>query len=298
MYFRVEDENGYDPNLRKYGSEYSCNTPVDACDADILIANEIRGQINNCNNSIIFSYSKSLGIALFKYNYLTDNPIHLIPLEGNNWVEFDVMDDNGLINNYGIPYYITNLDYPIKRCFDNKRIILKNYCIDVDNDIQLDTYLRNYTNVGKKKIATCEKDSEVIIRHVVDDYIITEYINEVYLIYALQHETRLLNCIGVVEKLIEMFSKEIKNQNEVQAFVYLVSYLQNNWSYEEQISKTILEEKRQAERLVGTYDAYFMALDIMDGDIEEAWRNCSYYLPYRMLSYIWNIFANSQTFLE
>ena len=91
-------------------------------------------------------------------------------------------------------------------------------------------------------------------------------------------------------KLVEMFYKEIKNRSEYKAFRYLVLYLKDNWDYEEQISKKILEEKRQAARVVYSYDAYFLALDIMYGSIEEALNNCDYYLPYRVIDNICNIF--------
>lgn len=292
MYFRVEDENGIFPNFREYGWDNSYNTPINACDADALIANEIRSQVNNCSNRSVFSYSKSLGIALFKYNYITDNPIHLIRIDMNNSVEIDVIDDNGDLENFCIPYYITNSDYPIKQCFGNKKIILKNYCIDVDNDIQLDDYLRIYTKVGKKKIAACEKDREVIIRHVVNDYIITEHIDAVYLIYALQYETRFLNDVGVVNNLIKMFNKNIEDENEFEAFRYLVLYLHDFWEYEHKISENILQEKRKQGRIITYYDIYFVALDIMDGNIEDARSYSGYYLPQRMLSEIWNIFRS------
>lgn len=252
MYFRVEDKNGLSPNLREYGCGNSYNTPVDAYNANTLIANEIRYQINNCNNRSVFSYSKSLGIVLFKYNYIADNPIHLIPIAKDNSVEFDVIDNDVKLKNFSMPYDINDLYYPFRQCFENKKIILKNYMIDVNNNANIDKYLRNYTKIGKKKIASCEKDSEVIIRHVyaADDYIIAEYIDAVYLIYTLQYKTRFLNCVGVVENLMEMFYEEIEDENEFKAFQYLVLYLHDYWDYEQEISKKILQEKREEGRVL------------------------------------------------
>lgn len=291
MYFRVEDENGIFPQLREYGCGSSYNTRVNACDADVLIAQEIREEINNSNQRNVFSYSKSLGVVLFKYNYVADNPIHLIPHGiGCNWVEL-IINENKVSRYEYINYNIADLNYPIRKKFIDREILLGNYIIEVDNNILLDKYLRNYTDVGKKKIAACEKDREVIIRHAVDDYVIIDHIHAVYLIYALQYTTGFLYKDWVVERLQKIFREKIEEQKEFNAFSYIVFYLKERWEYEKEISQKILGKKLEDARMVPCYDGYHLALDIMkERDYESAWNNSSYYLYDSLIEEIWKIF--------
>lgn len=289
MYFRVEDENGLSPNLRSYGWDDSYSTKVSTYDADKLIANEIREEVNNSNQRKVFSCSKSLAVTLFKYNYIADNPIHLIPYETSNCVEFDIVDEYGKANLSCAPYSIGDLEYPIKRYLGDKEIILKNYIIEVDNDTLLDKYLKKYTGTGKKKFAACEKDNEVIIRHVIEDYVIYEHISSVYILYALQYKTKFLNCDLVFNELMQLFSKKINEENERIAFFYLIDYLKKCWRNEEEISNKILEEKRKEGRIMCGYDAYYIAFDIIEGDYDLAWNSLDYCLD-NLLEYIWEIF--------
>ena len=297
MYFRVEDENGLSPNLREYGCNNSYNTKVNASNADKLIAQEIREQVNNSNSRSVFSYSKSLGIVLFKYNFIADNPIHFIPTENiGSYVDLDIVDENGMQQHCPIRYDISDLDYPLRRYFEDKEIILKNYIIEVDDNRLLNRYLENYTSVGKKKMASCQKDREVIIRHVVNDYIIEDYINAVYLIYALQYKTRFLNDSWVMNSLVEIFRQKIKNPNECEAFCYLISYLSYNWDYEEKTSRNILKESLNQGRTVPCYDGYSLFFDLMNGNYESAWYESADSLLDNVTPGIWNVFKTWKRF--
>lgn len=194
-------------------------------------------------------------------------------------------------------YDISNLTYPIRYTFKGDKIILKNYVIEVDNNRLVNEYLKNYTQKGKKKMASCEKDKEIIIRHIETDYIISKQlsIDAVYLIYALQYKTKFLNWGSVTEELIKIFEEEVE-EDEYNALRNLVLYLKYYWQYEEQISKIVIREKQQDFRIVIGYDSYFLALDIMDGELQYAYDNCMFYLPFRLLSKIWKVYCSYVNF--
>ncbi len=194
-------------------------------------------------------------------------------------------------------YDISNLTYPIRYTFKGDKIILKNYVIEVDNNRLVNEYLKNYTQKGKKKMASCEKDKEIIIRHIETDYIISKQlsIDAVYLIYALQYKTKFLNWGSVTEELIKIFEEEVE-EDEYNALRNLVLYLKYYWQYEEQISKIVIREKQQDSRIVIGYDSYFLALDIMDGELQYAYDNCMFYLPFRLLSKIWKVYCSYVNF--
>lgn len=77
--FHIEDENGLNPVARSYGKLEPIEIPLDKIDNHI--ADEIGAEVNGKKSRQIFSCSKSLGIGLFKYNFLTDNPLHIISLD-------------------------------------------------------------------------------------------------------------------------------------------------------------------------------------------------------------------------
>lgn len=287
LYFRVEDENGVSPNLRTHLYE---PTKISSSSADEFIANQIREEVNNCTNRSIFSYSKSLGVVLFKYNYVSDNPIHLLMTDFSNYVELIAIDENGQSKIY-MPYSINDLDYPIKKKFQGRELLLQNYIIEVDDNILLDKYLKTYTNIGRKKLASCEKDVEVIVYYVTDDYVIREHIYALYLIYALQYKTGFLFKVGVLERLTNAFSKIIRNEEECNAFYYVILYLKEMWEYETEGSQRVLEDILNVGRLVQGYDGYALAKDIiLNEDYESARNNSAYYMYDSLIEAIWEVF--------
>ena len=295
-YFRIEDEHGVSPNLRKYAPDSSAGFEVNANNADKLIAEEIRDQVNGSGNRSIFSFSKSLGACLFKYNYYGDNPLYIIPCELGSYIDFAVGKYHpDFIRR--MPYNINNLNYPLKKHFKNKEIFIKNYVIEVDNNNLLNLYFKNYTDVGKYLRAVPEKDCEVVIRHVESYFTIQDYISEIYLIYALQYKFNFLNRPNVFSCLYDLFCNHTENINEHHAFYMLTWYLKHNWQYEQIISKKILDETKANPRIIAYYDTYFLACDIMNADsredIEMAYENSFHYHLSRAISDIWNVFFTS-----
>ena len=78
---------------------------------------------------------------------------------------------------YGLPQYIYNSS--------NRKIILLNFSLDTSNNYQVNSYLKYYTGKGKKAFASPEKDYEVLIMQSPQDLVISQYIDSIYLLYAL-----------------------------------------------------------------------------------------------------------------
>lgn len=292
--FRVEDENGLEPKAREYGWNTSFATHVNASEADELIAQEIRRQINGSNDRSIFSCSKSLGVVLFKYNILSDNPLYLIPFDNCNIVIFDAMSKKGNLKPKCMPYDITDLDYPFSRQFGCKEIALKYYIIDVENGEILDKYLKRYTGKGKHPRAPVQKDSEIVIRHIVNELVVKNYISTVYLLYCLQYKTKFLYKNTVMESLLDLFGEFVDNEDELNALCLIAKYLYTNWNYEKEISDKLIWEKMDEARFFIGYDAYSIAWEIMEGEYHMAWNHSSHYLLDEMLERIWYLWDDTR----
>lgn len=293
LYFRVRDREGASPKLRGYGKDMT--EPMDSFCVDEVIAQEIRQQVNNWDNSDVFSYSKSLGVVLYKYNRIADNPIYITMNQGS-FVDFTVLNYNGLSENYCVPYNIDCLNYPFRHDFKNQQIILNNYIIEVDDNYKINRYLQAYTPKGRSPYASCENDKEVIIRNPIDSYAIEEQdcIDAVYLLYALQVKTGFLGYSGVAESLNAVLSEELcvnrDDEETFRALECIIFYLQEFVVYEKEIITNLINKDKKAR--MGGWDSYSLLLEVINGDIDEAFTLSEYYIYSGIVSYIWDVFRS------
>ena len=151
---------------------------------EYYMATEIRKQINGATDRNLFSYSRSLGVCLLKYNKYTDNELHI--------GDYDSYVDC-------IEYFIYKKDLKYKTVwFDlmnglcgiddkdlHRPIILDNFYVNVSNNKMVHDYLFRMTGVGLKKRASPEKDQEILVMRPTEELIISNYIDSIYLLYSL-----------------------------------------------------------------------------------------------------------------
>lgn len=296
MLFRIEDISGFDPKLRTY-DEFTTPT-VNKGQIDNYIASKIREEVNGSKNRNLLSYSKSLATCILKYNKYTDNELHICIINGwKDYITYISPEDNV---KYRIYYNIQ--DRINGNTLFNKTgdIQLLDFIIDVSDNICLDKYLKNYTNVGKKIIASPEKDREVVIMNPPNDLVINQYMDAVYILYALQMKYRFLSNANIQNSLIseldnmDAFRFEYCPHERI-AFINLILYLSANWQYEYQISKEIYNYSENVEHLSMCYDPILQFHDIIRDSFGESynlstyneniisdlfWKYCGLYLGY------------------
>ena len=264
MLFRIEDISGFDPKLRTYDAGEFIQPTVNKGQIDNYIASKIREEVNGSKNRSLLSYSKSLATCILKYNKYTDNELHIC----NN------------ISGHSYITYISPLKKKKRRVYDiSNRIIgnplfnkageiqLVDFVIDVSNNNQLDKYLRYYTGYGKKITASPEKDSEVVVMNPPNDLVINQYMDAVYVLYALQLKYEFLGNVRIRKYLIS----ELKNMDEFHfeycphertAFIKLIMYLSTNWNFERYISRRIYDYSKNKKHVSLYYDPIFQFQDI------------------------------------
>ncbi|MDE6627235.1 MAG: hypothetical protein K2K56_12805 [Lachnospiraceae bacterium] len=298
MLFRIEDISGIDPKLRTYDvSEYTPVT-VNKEQIDYYIASKIREEVNGSKNRNLLSYSKSLATCLLKYNKGTDNELHIYIDRNINYIFY--ISPNGHIRhkNYNIQDRING-----NPLFSGTgEIQLLNFEIDVSDNNLLDEYLKYYTTVGKKFYASPEKDSEVVVMKPLNDFVINQYMDAVYILYALQLKYGFLRNEDVKRALIS----NLKNMDafgfkygphERTAFIQLLSYLSVNWQYEREISEQIYNYSKNDEHFSMYYDPILQFHGIIEDRFEDAyylstynmnvisdlfWEYCKIYLNHSM----------------
>lgn len=299
MLFRIEDISGFDPKLRTYDVDEFTTPSVDKEQVDKYIALKIREEINGSKSRELLSYSKSLATCILKYNKYTDNELHICIINGwKDYISYISPNDNERWKLYSIQ------DRLNEKPLFNKRgqIQLLNFIIDVSNNTLVDEYLKYYTNIGKKILASPEKDSEVVVMNPPNDLIINQYMDAVYILYALQLRYRFLSNVNVQKALIlelinmEAFRFEYCPHERV-AFINLILYLSANWQYEYQISQKIYGYLEKEEHLSINYDPILQFHGIMKDDFEESynlstyngnvlsdlfWKHCGRYLGYEI----------------
>lgn len=298
MLFRIEDISGFDPKPRTYLVDEFTRPLIDKEEVDKYIALKIREEINGSKSRELLSYSKSLATCILKYNKYTDNELHICVINGcKDYISY--VSPNNILK---CKFYSIQDRLNENTLFYKRGIIqLLNFIIDVSNNAILDKYLRYYTNVGKKVLSSPEKDSEVVVMNPPNDLIINQYMDAVYILYALQLKYRFLNDenvrIALVLELesLDAFRFEYCPQ-EREAFIILIQYLSINWQYEYQISQEIYTYSENEEHLSVYYDPILQFHGIMqDDDFEESyylstyndnvisdlfWRYCARYLGY------------------
>jgi hypothetical protein len=278
MLFRIEDISGFAPKLRTYDVDEFKVPLVDKEQVDIYIAMKIREGINGSKKRELLSYSKSLATCILKYNKYTDNELHICIINGRkDYISYTSPKDNVKWKYYFIQDRING-----KPLFNKSgKIQLRNFVIDVSNNTLVDKYLRYYTNVGKKSLASPEKDSEIAVMNPPNDLIINQYMDAVYILYALQLRYRFLSNVNVQRALIleldsmDAFRFEYCPSERV-AFINLILYLSANWQYEYQISQKIYNYSEREEHLSIYYDPILQFHGIMEDDFEESYHLSSY----------------------
>lgn len=226
----------------------------------------------------MLSYSKSLATCLLKYNKYIDNELHICMIQGcKDYILYISPKGNIKCKLYSINDRIDD-----KALFHKGgQIQLLQFIIDVSNNSLVDEYLRYYTGVGKKVLASPEKDSEVIVMNPPNDLIINQYMDAVYILYALQLRYNFLSDTDIRQALIlklmnmEAFRFEYCPQ-EREAFIKLIRYLSVNWRYEYRISKKIYDYLEKCEHLSIYYDSILQFYGIMKDDFEESYHNSTY----------------------
>lgn len=283
MLFRAESETCERP--------YPDQTEVDSTKIESTIANELREQINNGKNKSIYSLTKFLSVALFKYNKNGNDDVilALIPSIAFNsillyskenrasyFLSCALKGDKLLIDSIDDATLFT--DDSSSKAIPTGNYIIENYLIDVCKDhAELDYYLWRITGNGKKKYAACKNDGEVLARNIVEGdsnlikkkYMITngEVIDFVYVIFALYYKEFVF-----YQDLVEcLFRKnpDLKNRYDYHilflAQKYLSSYIDIEQCYcSELIQGKVEDFFKQDEMTQWSYsDGYQFAMKIL-----------------------------------
>lgn len=175
MLFRIEDSENEGGVHREYKIPLNDLPIIPISQIRYYIVNEVRKEINGAKDRCLLSYSKSLGTCLLKYNKYADNEIHINYVNNEEFVIYYDLKENKYIN-YVPGMLLENKDYDVR---------LYNFMLDVSNNDSIDRCLKKFTGVGRKKIASPEKDKEVILFQSPNDLIIKQYSNSIYLLYSL-----------------------------------------------------------------------------------------------------------------
>ena len=275
MLFRIEDTENIAGVKRQYTLSWDDLPRMYLSQVNDYIANEVRKEVNNTNDRQLLSYSKSLGVCLFKYNYYTDNELHISHTMPNDVYYYDCQKQ--MLKNCYYDIYQRDFGTKHKR---NPQIILCNFSLDISDNVQLDYYLTQITGISKKKFASPEKDKEVVLMQEPNDLVISEYISSVYLLYALFYKygippyvlKRLDNMITTLDNDRFRFCPE----SERQALLAVVKYLYNNGNREREFADKIILQGKDEARLSTYYDPNIQFYDIQDTTFEDSYKLSDY----------------------
>ncbi|CDA10230.1 hypothetical protein [Intestinibacter bartlettii] len=242
---------------------------------DVYIAESIRNQVNGSNSRDILSYSKSLGTCLFKYNDYCDNELHIYcnPSMTCNTLIYNYEYKSTICEDYSLENALNKIEI-LKR---NEQIRLHNFIIDTSNNYILDKYLLKFTEKHLKKFASPQKDNEIIMMQADSDYIIKEYLNSIYILYALQLKYRFLNYDYIAG-------------NMKQEILELDDRYFPNCEYD--IFKKICNDINKNGHISYSYDAISQALDIFSNqNIKDSYYESDSYSSSNQVTYIiWKYF--------
>lgn len=273
MLFRIEDTENESGVKRQYTRSLDELPKMYLSQMNQYIANEIRKEVNNTNDRQLLSYSKSLGICLFKYNYYTDNELH-ISLTFPNRVKYYNWQTQTEVT-CGYDMYQWNL---LTDTGKNPEVTLCNFALDISDNRQLNNYLTQMTGIGKKKFASPEKDKEVVLMQEPNDLIISQYISSVYLLYSLFYkygmpELVFWNIIKMISTL-EDFRFDFCPVSERLALINVIIYLYRKGNQEKMFANKIISKDKEDIRLSTYYDPNIQFHDIQDTSFEYAyWLN-------------------------
>lgn len=254
MLFRIEDTENIDGCHRQYEIPFDELPRMRMSDLEMFIASEVRKEINNANDRKLLSYSKSLGVCLLKYNKYTNNELHISNILQNRLSYYDCKKEwsktIGYDMYYGLPEYECN--HP------NRKIVLQNFSLDVSDNNLIDSYLKSHTGVGKKKMASPEKDKEVLVMQSSGDLIASQYIDSVYLLYALVRKYGMSKTVfqNIYRKIatLEKFRFDYCDETERVALLAIVEYLYYQGSVERAISHHVFVDSQNDNRISTYYD--------------------------------------------
>ena len=176
----------------------------------------------------------------------------------------------------------------------NEKIILYNFSLDVSNNNQVENYLRSNTEKGRKKFASPEKDKEVLLMQSPNDRIISEYIDSIYLLYALVRRH------GMSEKLFfELYKKiltldeyrfEYCGETERDGILSVLRYLYYYQDYEQDISNRVFQDSEKEDRVSTYFDSIIQLHDIQNNNFEDS-RTWSDYNSNIISDWIWELYA-------
>lgn len=271
--FRIENRNFYirpSTGRKIYPVEFACFPN----EADARIAQEIREEINCQNKRKTYSWTQSLGIALFKYNQYAGGRLMVLPNVELDIVTLAMKNETGHLNSYCFPYNI----YPNGQLIafaPNVRLAIDNYIIRVSDNERLVTYLKEYTDVGIKARISPERDKEVIIR---DNFRLSSYwiidgvnLDAVYILYALQLKYNFLLKKSVLQFFVVSIQQYIVADDLKWALIQIAYYLTGealtigeaenlNFALE-----SLKKHNNQAGRLNSYCTGLRIALEIIEG---------------------------------
>lgn len=275
MVFRIEDNQNIDGNHREYEIPFQSLPVLKMKEFEKYLAEQIRKEINNSQDRNLLSYSKALGVCLLKYNKFTDNELH-------------INTDIDSVCGYIYFYYLKNqklefacepfdLMYGLYGLDSKKRerdIIVLNFNIDVSDNYLLDGYLRKMTGTGRKKVASPEKDKEVLVMQSPNDMVISDYLDSVYLLYALVLRFGMKK--SVYENLyyriqnLEDYRFECCGEIERKALLTIIEYLYYYGKDERIMIEQILQDSQNNEHLSTYYDPILQLLGIQEESFEDS----------------------------
>lgn len=290
MLFRIEDSNGVEPIEREYEPSLCGFPEMQYKELDTYIANQIRKEINGAGDRKILSYSRSLATCILKYDPFADNELHIFQDGGNiNSVFFQTQDGDDYCCNYDLLEKILgakNCEEQQSDLFDGREdenwICLKNFIIDISDNDLIDQYLRLYTKKGRKKMASPQKDSEVVVMVPFNDAVVEQYKSAVFVLYALQYRYGFLNSDDAFRSLVYELQSlpEYRfdgcNYDERQSLLLILCYLKHNWDYEKSISQAIYADFVESKHLSCYYDSILEFHSIVSDSFEEAFHNSDY----------------------
>lgn len=294
MLFRIEDSENEDGVHREY-AVMPQNLPVmPMFQLESYISDEIRKEINGAKDRRLLSYSKSLGICLLKYNKYADNEIHLNDESMFDYITyFECKAQKPGFEVYSLSDALMGLGIEKKK----RKVILTNFVIDVSDNELLDSYLLKYTGAGRKKLASPEKDKEVLMFQSPNDLVITQYSDSVYLLYALVMKYGMNAWIrdALIEYVYELeeFRFDYCRSDERKAIIQIIDYLYRNQKQERCMSKVVIMESFNNGDISGYYDPITQFHDIQNQWFEDSFALSDY--NDNVISFgIWNCYCNDR----
>lgn len=277
MLFRIEDNQNSNGCHREYAIPYDKLPRMYISELERYLAEEIRKEVNNAHDRNLLSYSKSLGVCLLKYNKYTDNELHINMQNIYDWIYYyDCKKETFESEIYGLINGVRGDGIRDKK----RKIVLTNIAIDISDNNLLDEYLKKTTGIGRKKLASPEKDKEVLLMQSPDDMVISDYSDSVYLLYALfwrygMRESiykRLINRINNLEDFRFEFCGEVERN----ALLTIINYLYYNGKNEMEMSRKVFQDSAESEHISVYYDPILQLHGIQEEDFFDSYMLSDY----------------------